>query len=75
MIHMRGQQWDEAEQALAEAAALARTMPYPHEQGRLERTQGRSEQGAHRIEEAIAIFRRLGAQPDLRTAEDALKER
>jgi hypothetical protein len=51
-------------------------MPYPHGEGRLlhaygllRARQGQPVQARERLEGALAIFRRLGARPDIERAE------
>jgi tetratricopeptide (TPR) repeat protein len=70
---------DESHRSLDEAAALAHGLPYPHaearalyEQGRLHAAMGQSDRARARLEEALAIFRRLGARPDVERAQRAL---
>jgi tetratricopeptide (TPR) repeat protein len=79
MVATRQGCWAEAEPALEEGLALARTMPCPYAKGRLLHVYGqmhvaRGELGParERLETALAIFRRLGARKDAERAEKAL---
>jgi tetratricopeptide (TPR) repeat protein/transcriptional regulator with XRE-family HTH domain len=81
MTQTRQGQWQEAQQILDEAAALAGTMPYPYEEARSRRELGNLhvQMGdwarAHAsLEEALAIFQRLGARPDVEQTEKAIRE-
>jgi tetratricopeptide (TPR) repeat protein len=71
--------WEEAQQAYTEAASLAHTIPCPHaeaaalyEAGVLQRQRGELQQARERLEEALAIFRLLAAQPNVERTEHAL---
>jgi tetratricopeptide (TPR) repeat protein len=73
------QRWEEAEGAFTEAVSLARVMPYPYAEGRALHESGVSylqrgerERARRRLEEALAIFRRLGARPDVERTEQIL---
>jgi tetratricopeptide (TPR) repeat protein/DNA-binding XRE family transcriptional regulator len=73
------QRWDEAERVFSEAASLADAMPYPYAEGRvlyesglMQMQRGEPEQAPQRLEEALAIFRGLGAGPSIERAQLAL---
>jgi tetratricopeptide (TPR) repeat protein/transcriptional regulator with XRE-family HTH domain len=79
MVAIRQQQLDAAGAALEEGLALARSMPYPHAEARLLHVYGllyvqrhEAAQAAHRLDTALAIYRRLGARRDAEQAEEAL---
>jgi hypothetical protein len=79
LVSQTRERYAEAACALDEGLALARVMPYPHQEGRLLHVYGllhahRSEipQARERLEVARAIFRRLGARPDLERTEEVL---
>jgi hypothetical protein len=79
LIALRQGEAQEAEHALEEGLALARPMPYPYGEGRLLETYGllhMQEQQAHltreRLDEALTIFRRLGARKDIERTEQLL---
>jgi tetratricopeptide (TPR) repeat protein/transcriptional regulator with XRE-family HTH domain len=79
MVAIRQERWGEAECSLAEGLALARGMPYPYAEARLQHVYGqlrvqRSEPGParERLEAALAIFRGLGACGDLERVEQEL---
>jgi tetratricopeptide (TPR) repeat protein len=81
MIATRQRCWAKAEQALEEGLALARGMPYPyaearllHVSGALHAQKGEPEPAHQRLEEALAIFRRLGARKDVERVEQATAE-
>lgn len=68
--------WAEAADALEEGLALARTMPYPHGEGRLLHIQGllqaqREDHAAARssLDTVLVICRRLGARKDVELVE------
>lgn len=74
-------QWDEAERVFAEADELTLRMRFPFERGRVLYWDGvtlarrnRSEDAAHRLEEALAVFEQLGATADGEMAQRALDE-
>jgi tetratricopeptide (TPR) repeat protein len=76
LIAIRQGWWEEAERALDEGLALARSMPYPYAEARLLYLDGlfRTHQGEggparERLEAARAIFRRLGARKDIEHTE------
>jgi hypothetical protein len=67
---------DAAGQTLAEGVTLARSLPYPHGEGRLLQVhgllhyrKGEQAQARERLDAALTIFRRLGARKDLEWAE------
>jgi hypothetical protein len=71
MVRIKQGRWDEAERALEEGLSLARGMPYPYAEARLLHVCGalhlqkrEPEPGRQRLEEALAILRRLGALRD-----------
>jgi len=79
MILARRGRWEEAEEAFREAVSLARTMPYPYAEARalyecgMMHVRREDPQAACQpLQDAVAIFRRLGAQKDLEPAEQAL---
>jgi tetratricopeptide (TPR) repeat protein len=79
MVLARRGRWAEAEQALEEGLALARSMPYPYAEGRLlhvygemHAQKGEPAPARERLEAALAIFRRLGARKDAECAEALL---
>jgi tetratricopeptide (TPR) repeat protein len=76
LVLLARERWDEAEQSLEEGLELARSMPYPHGEGRLLQVYGQLHsrkgelvQARERLEAAVAIFRRLGACKDVEWAE------
>jgi tetratricopeptide (TPR) repeat protein len=76
LVATRQEQWQEAEQAVAEGIALARSMPYPYAQarllhlsGRLHTQAGKPETARERLATALAIFQRLGARNDIKQVE------
>jgi len=69
----------EAERAFQEAVTLAKPMPYPYgearalyEWGRMLAEQRELKQARPRLEEALTVFQRLGAQPYIEWTEQAL---
>lgn len=79
MVLARQRQWEQAVGIFEEGAALSRSLPYPyaearilHELGVLEREQGNLARAQERLEEAIAIFQRLGAKKDIEQLDRAL---
>ena len=79
MVMARQGRWTEAQGLLSEAASMAHPMPYPlgearslYEWGHLLTEQGELEQARVRLEEALAIFQRLGARPYIERTEQAL---
>jgi tetratricopeptide (TPR) repeat protein len=80
MVLARQGRWDEMGCVLEEAATLAHPMPYPYgearvlyEHGRLQAQQGQVLQARERLQEALAIFERLGAQPYVAWTSQALE--
>jgi Tfp pilus assembly protein PilF len=76
MLTTRQGRWAQAEQALEEGMLLAQRMPYPYVEARLLQLCGqmhleRGESGPaqERLGQALAIFRRLGAQKDIARVE------
>jgi tetratricopeptide (TPR) repeat protein/transcriptional regulator with XRE-family HTH domain len=76
LVAIRQGRWDGATAALEEGLELARAMPYPYAEGRLLHVYGelhlhKGEQGQarERLEEALAIFQRLGARKDTEQVE------
>jgi hypothetical protein len=81
LVAIRQEAWDEAAQALVEGLQLARAMPFPYAEGRLlhvygqvHAAQGAADLACARYQEALAIFRLLGARKDLERAEHQLAE-
>jgi tetratricopeptide (TPR) repeat protein len=79
LVVVRQEQWQEAEQALEEGIALARSMPYPyaearllHLSGRLYTQMGKPEVAREHLAAALALFRRLGARKDIEQSEQLL---
>jgi tetratricopeptide (TPR) repeat protein len=73
------QSWDEASRVFGEAAQVARAIPYPHaearvlyECGQLYVQQGELDLARDRLEDALAIFQRLGARLDVEQTERAI---
>jgi hypothetical protein len=82
MVAARQEQWQEAEQALEEGIALARSMPYPyaeawllHLSGRLHVQVRKPETARERLTTALTIFQRLGARKDIEQVERDLAAR
>jgi tetratricopeptide (TPR) repeat protein len=80
MVAIHRQHWDAAQSALVEGLALARRMPYPYAEGRLQhvygglcRDRGDGEAARERLEGALAIFQQLGARKDIERIEHELK--
>jgi tetratricopeptide (TPR) repeat protein len=72
-------QVEESASLFAEAVELARTLPYPFGEGRTHREralayarQGEVERANRALNDALVIFRRLGAQPYIEQTEQAL---
>ncbi len=66
------EEWAEAERAVVEGLALARSLPYPYAEGRhlhvsgsMHRQKGELELARQRLAEARTLFRRLGACRDV----------
>jgi tetratricopeptide (TPR) repeat protein len=79
MVLARQGRWDEMGRVLEEAATLAHPMPYPYgearvlyEHGRLLAQQGDLLKARDRLQEALAIFERLGARPHVEWTRRAL---
>jgi hypothetical protein len=79
MVRICQERWAEAERALEEGLTMARSLPYPYGEARLLHVYGemhakRGELGParERLEDALAIFRRLGARKDAEPVEQAL---
>jgi tetratricopeptide (TPR) repeat protein len=80
-VRVQQGRWDEARQAYEEAASLARAIPYPYaeaaahyESGILHTHRGEPEQAREQLEEALIIFRHLGARPYVERTERALHD-
>jgi tetratricopeptide (TPR) repeat protein len=80
MVLTRQERDAEARAALDEGLALARQMPYPYAEARmlseesiLQGRAGDEVEARARLEEALLIFRRLGAKKDAERAEAALE--
>jgi tetratricopeptide (TPR) repeat protein len=76
MVAARQEHWQEAEQALEEGIALARSMPYPyaearllHQSGQLCAQLGQAVAAQQHLEAALAIFQQLGAAKDIEQVE------
>ena len=81
MVYVRQERFEEAGRAFQEGLELARSLPFPYAEARilyhlglLERQRGELERAQERLEEALAIFRRLGAGKDVERTEHALAE-
>jgi len=81
VILVRRRQAEAAKHVLGETIALARAMPYPYveasalyECGLMHIDEGEPEQGHERLEEALVIFRRLGARKDVERTVKALHD-
>jgi tetratricopeptide (TPR) repeat protein len=79
MAAIRQKRCRDAARILEEGLSLARSMPYPYGEARLlyeygmMQTQERNiQQAGERLEEALAIFSRLGAKKDLERTQQAL---
>jgi tetratricopeptide (TPR) repeat protein len=79
MVWMHQDRCEEAESAFQEGLELARSLPYPYAEGRvlyemgvLERQRGEPERAQERLDEALAIFRKLGAGKDIERTEHVL---
>jgi len=78
-VAVEQQAWTEAAQALEEGLALTRRMPYPFAEARLlevdgalHRAHGETPAAQARLEEALTIFRRLGARTDAERVRQAI---
>ncbi len=76
---IRQQHWAAAEDTLAEGLALARSMPYPYAEARLQQVYGdlhvqkrATEAAREQLQAALDIFRRLGAGKDIERVEQAI---
>jgi tetratricopeptide (TPR) repeat protein len=81
MVRIKQGRWDEAERALEEGLSLARGTPYPYAEARLLHVSGalhlqkrEPEPGRQRLEEALAILRRLGARRDAERVAQAVAD-
>jgi tetratricopeptide (TPR) repeat protein len=81
MLLIQQRRWEEAEHSLQEALSLTRAMRYPLAEGRVLQTwsqfhtgEGEAELARERLEEALTIFRRLGAMGDVERTEQALAQ-
>jgi len=79
VIMARTGRGEEARSAFEEAVALCHAMPYPYaevrvlyEYGRMHALRGEEEPACQRLEEALAISRRLRARPYIERTEQAL---
>jgi tetratricopeptide (TPR) repeat protein len=79
MVLSRQRRRERAETTFQEALALARTMAYPYaearilvEYGLLHGQRGEPDPARKRLEEALAVFQRLGAKKDIERTEQAL---
>jgi tetratricopeptide (TPR) repeat protein len=79
MVLTRRGRWEEAEASLRDAMTHAATMPYPYAEaralygyGRMQSRRGAPDLAGERLQEALAIFQRLGAKPYLERTEQAL---
>jgi uncharacterized protein HemY len=78
-LALRQDQWQDAEQALAEALALSQALHTPYEEaqtrylcGRLHQAKGEPIQAREQLEAALVILRRLGEWLYARQIEQAL---
>jgi tetratricopeptide (TPR) repeat protein len=81
MVAIRQGHWEEARSALEEGVDFARAMPYPYAEGRLLHVygelhlrKGEPDQARGRLEEALAIFQRLGARKDAERVAQAMAD-
>jgi tetratricopeptide (TPR) repeat protein len=79
LVAIRQGCWAEAQGVLEEGLSLTRSMPYPYGEARMLHTYGlmHAQKGEpaparERLEEALAIFRRLGARKDIERTEQEL---
>lgn len=79
MVWIRQGEWEQAAPTLREGLSLARSMQYPyaearllHVQGVLHTAQGEVVHARERLEDALAIFRRLSARKDIEQTEHLL---
>jgi tetratricopeptide (TPR) repeat protein len=80
-IHAARAEMQKAQWSFTEARALAAAMPHPYaearilfEQGQLNALQGEIQRARMRLEEALAVFRRLGARKDIERTDHVLIE-
>ena len=80
LLAARQGRWAEAHQAAEEGLHIARTLPIPYSEalllevgGQIHAHQGEPEQARERLQEALAIFRRLGARKDAERTEQSLE--
>jgi class 3 adenylate cyclase/tetratricopeptide (TPR) repeat protein len=81
MLRTHQERWEQARNALEEALELARAMSYPYlearilfEYGMLDTKRGEPRRARQRLEDALAIFRRLGASADLEQTQRELAQ-
>jgi tetratricopeptide (TPR) repeat protein len=81
MVQSRQGEWAGAAHSFEEALSLARSMTMPYLEGRILYEWGRMyaareapQQAQERLEEALVIFRRLGARPYIERTEQALAD-
>jgi tetratricopeptide (TPR) repeat protein len=81
MVLTRQHRWEEAERAFEESISVSRSLRYPHaeasallEYGVMHSTKGDAPPARARLEEALAIFQRLGARKDIERTERVLAE-
>jgi uncharacterized protein HemY len=79
MLFARQSRWEEAERAFEEAVSVARSMSYPYAEARalyewgwVHGAKGEPLLAREHLEEALHIFRRLGARPYIERTEQAL---
>jgi tetratricopeptide (TPR) repeat protein len=73
--------WVQVDTVFEEAVSLARSMPYPYaearalfEWGKALDEKGEPEKARERLQDALAIFHRLGAKPYIELTEQALND-
>jgi hypothetical protein len=79
MLAYRQGRWEEAERNVADALAMTRAMGMPYnealvlqEYGRLHASRDEHGEARARLVEALAIFERLGARPEIERTEQLL---
>jgi transcriptional regulator with XRE-family HTH domain/tetratricopeptide (TPR) repeat protein len=79
LVYTEQQRWVEAAQCVEEGLTLTRQMPYPyaearflHADGLLQAAQREPGPARNRLEQALVIFRQLGARTDVERAEQAI---
>lgn len=79
MVFARQERFEEAEGAYDEGLGLARSLPFPyaearllHQLGRLKEHCQQPEEARRHLQEALTIFRRLGAEKDIEQVERML---